>query len=86
MKSVIEPIQSYLYGSDGKQPGDPHKAALAMIKAVESATPPLRLMLGADAHQLWEKKRGEMEQEFSEWRKVGEDTAFDGAEAQQIGG
>jgi NAD(P)-dependent dehydrogenase (short-subunit alcohol dehydrogenase family) len=85
-KPVIEPIQAYLYGNDGKQPGDPQKAALAMIEVVESATPPLRLMLGADAHQLWEKKRVEMEQEFSEWRKVGEDTAFDGAEVQQIGG
>jgi len=85
-KPVIEPIRQYLYGNDGKQPGDPQKAALAMIEAVESATPPLRLMLGADAYQLWEKKRGEMEQEFSQWRKVGENTAFDGVEVMQIGG
>jgi NADP-dependent 3-hydroxy acid dehydrogenase YdfG len=85
-KSVIEPIQQYLYGNDGKQPGDPHKAALAMIQVVETSNPPLRLMLGADAFGLWEKKRTAMEQEFTTWRKVGEDTAFDGVEVAQIGG
>lgn len=85
-KPVVEPIRQYLYGNDGKQPGDPHKAALAMIEVVESANPPLRLMLGADAFGLWEKKRAEMDTDFSKWRKVGEDTAFDGAEVQAIGG
>ncbi|MEG4800306.1 oxidoreductase [Microcoleus sp. ARI1-B5] len=85
-KPVIEPIQQYLYGNDGKQPGDPHKAALAMIEAVEADEPPLRLMLGADAFGLWEKKRTAMEEDFTAWRKVGEDTAFDGVEVGQIGG
>ena len=85
-KPVIEPIQQYLYGSDGKQPGDPHKAALTMIEVVESANPPLRLMLGADAFGLWEKKRAEMDADFSQWRKIGEDTAFGGVEVQAIGG
>ena len=85
-KPVIEPIEQYLYGNDGKQPGDPHKAALAMIQAVEADEPPLRLMLGADAFGLWEKKRTAMEEEFTAWRQVGEDTAFDGVEVGQIGG
>lgn len=85
-KPVIEPIREYLYGNDGKQPGDPRKAALAMIEAVEASEPPLRLMLGADAFGLWKKKRAEMEAEFSEWREVGTNTAFDGVEVMQIGG
>ena len=83
---VVEPIRQYLYGNNGKQPGDPRKAALAMIQVVESETPPLRLMLGADAFGLWEKKRGEMDAEFKEWREIGINTAFDGVEIQQIGG
>ncbi|HXI00173.1 MAG TPA: oxidoreductase [Sphingobacteriaceae bacterium] len=33
----------------GNQPGDPVKAAKAMIRVVESETPPLRLLLGAAA-------------------------------------
>lgn len=85
-KPVIEPIQQYLYGNDGKQPGDPQKAALAMIEVIEASNPPLRLMLGADAFGLWQKKRTAMEEEFSAWRKVGEETAFDGVEVLQIGG
>ena len=85
-KPVIEPIQQYLYGNDGKQPGDPQKAALAMIEAVEASKPPLRLMLGADAFGLWEKKHAAMEEELTAWRKVGEETAFDGVEVVKIGG
>ena len=83
---VVEPIRQYLYGNNGKQPGDPHKAALAMIAAVESAQPPLRLMLGADAYGLWEKKRAAMDGEFAQWRETGIATAFDGVEVSQIGG
>ena len=85
-KPVIEPLRQYLYGNDGKQPGDPRKAAEAMIKVVEANEQPLRLILGADAFGLWEKKRAAMEQEFSEWRQVGVETAFDGVEVMQIGG
>jgi short-subunit dehydrogenase len=32
-RPVVEPIEQYLYGNNGKQPGDPHKAALVMIEA-----------------------------------------------------
>lgn len=85
-KPVIEPIQQYLYSNDGKQPGDPHKAALAMMNVVESENPPLRLMLGADAFGLWEKKRTEMEADLSAWREVGENTAFEGVNMRAIGG
>lgn len=85
-QAVIEPIRQYLYGNDGKQPGDPHKAALAMIQAVESDNPPLRLMLGADAFGLWEKKRSALDAELANWREVGENTAFPGVEVGAIGG
>ena len=36
-------------GYSGNQPGDPARAAKAIIKAVESENPPLRLLLGAAA-------------------------------------
>ena len=85
-RPVVDPIEAYLYGSDGKQPGDPRKAALAMIAAVDSADPPLRLMPGADAFDLWEKKRGAMEAEFARWRELGEATAFEGAAVAHVGG
>ena len=84
-EGVIESIRQYLYGSSGQQPGDPYRAALAMIQAVESDAPPLRLMLGADAYELWEAKVTKMNEELSAWREVGENTAFPDAEVGAIG-
>jgi NAD(P)-dependent dehydrogenase (short-subunit alcohol dehydrogenase family) len=85
-RPVIEPVEAYLYGSDGKQPGDPHKAALAMIDVVESDDPPLRLLLGADAIGLWEAKQAAIAADLARWRAVGEATAFEGAEVRPVGG
>ncbi|MEO7714693.1 MAG: oxidoreductase [Capsulimonas sp.] len=85
-KPVIEPMRQYLYGNAGQQPGDPHRAALAMIQAVESDDPPLRLILGADAYGLLEQKRAAEQKELAAWREIGEDTAFDGAEVRPVGG
>ena len=34
---------------NGKQPGDPKKAAQAILKIAEMSSPPLRLLLGSDA-------------------------------------
>lgn len=56
-RHVIAPVEQYLYGSDGQRPGDPARAADAMIQAVDSPNPPLRLPLGSDAIGLWETKR-----------------------------
>jgi len=36
-RAVVAPIETYRYGNDGKQPGDPQKAALAMIEIVEGS-------------------------------------------------
>jgi len=84
--AAIEPIRQYLYGNDGKQLGDPRKAAQVMIKAVESDDPPLRLMLGADAYDLWEQKLAAMQAELARWRPLGEATACDDARFTAIGG
>lgn len=85
-RAVIDPIEDYLYGGDGKQPGDPARAAEAMIAAVESDDPPLRLMLGADALAGWEAKRAAVDADVAAWRDVGEATAFPDAEIRPIGG
>lgn len=84
-KPVIEPVREYLYGNSGRQAGDPCKAAQAMIAAVESDEPPLRLMLGADAYDLWEQKCAAMNMETAAWRALGEDTAFADAVVREIG-
>jgi short-subunit dehydrogenase len=85
-RPLIEPLETYLYGGDGKQPGDPAKAAEAMIAAVESDDPPLRLLLGADAIGAWEKKQAAFAADLERWRAVGEATAYAGAAARPVGG
>jgi len=85
-RAVVDPIEQYLYGNDGQQPGDPAKAAKAMLAVVDHPRPPLRLMLGADAYGLWEAKRATLDKELAEWRDVGLATAFDGVDVRPVGG
>lgn len=82
---VIAPVEAYLYGNDGEQPGDPQKAALAMIEVVDSEDPPLRLVLGRDALDLWEQKKAAVAIDIGHWRSVGEATAFEGATVKPVG-
>jgi NAD(P)-dependent dehydrogenase (short-subunit alcohol dehydrogenase family) len=85
-RPVVDPVEAYLYGGDGKQPGDPAKAAAAMIAAVESDDPPLHLLLGVDAIGVYEEKQAAFLAELARWRAVGEGTAIDGAAASPISG
>lgn len=85
-RPVVEPIMQYLDNSAGKQMGDPAKAARLMIEAVHSDAPPLRLMLGADAYQLWDKTMAARDADLTKWRDRGEATAYDGAAMVPIGG
>lgn len=54
----------------GNQPGDPVRAAKAMIAVTESATPPLRLLLGAAALKGARLKLGELKHDFDTWAEV----------------
>jgi hypothetical protein len=71
---------------DGNQPGDPEKAAQAMIQVVESDEPPLRLALGEDAVQAIEQKLASVKLELDQWRSTSLATAFEGATVGAIGG
>jgi NAD(P)-dependent dehydrogenase (short-subunit alcohol dehydrogenase family) len=71
---------------DGKQPGDPEKAAQAIIRVVESDEPPLRLVLGEDAVNAIEQKLQSVKAKLDKWRSVSLATAFEGAIASAIGG
>src|SRR5690348_10186747 len=46
---IVGPVRAAQADFDGKQPGDPAKAAAAILAALASDTPPLRLVLGTDA-------------------------------------
>ncbi len=65
-----------ILGMNGRQPGDPAKAAEAIIQAVESPAPPLRLVLGRYAIDKVKKKLAATAQELEQWEKAGADTSF----------
>jgi NAD(P)-dependent dehydrogenase (short-subunit alcohol dehydrogenase family) len=60
-----------------RQPGDPRKAASAIIKALESPHPPLRLVLGGDAVERVTNKLAAVRQDLEDWREVSLETDFD---------
>lgn len=68
-----------------EQPGDPDKAAQAMIKVVESDNPPMRLVLGEDALEATRKKIETFQKELDEWEDVTLSTSFEGAKSASLG-
>lgn len=67
---------SDLRGYSGNQPGDPVKAAQAMIQVTETEHPPLRLLLGAAALKGARIKLEELRKDFDEWAEVSEGADF----------
>ena len=61
---------------DGKQEGDPHKAALAIIQIVNSENPPLRLPLGKIAIATITYKLEHVTKDLNEYRSVAESAVF----------
>ena len=61
----------------GNEPGDPVKAARAIIDAVDSRAPPRRLALGADAVGGITAKLDNLKQDIDQWRAASLATAFD---------
>jgi len=55
---------------NGKQPGDPSRAAMAIIKAVTSEKPPLHLLLGRFAYEHMADKIAKLQKDIETWREV----------------
>jgi len=60
----------------GKQPGDPVRAAQAIVKAIESPNPPHHLLLGNDAYEAATAKLEELRKEFSAWEAISRGADF----------
>ena len=61
----------------GDEPGDPAKAALAILQIAEAEEPPLQLLLGADALFYVGRKLGAFHAETARWAQLSLSTAFD---------
>jgi len=64
------PVRQSMATHDGKQAGDPVKAAQAIIDVTEIDEPPLRLQLGADAIARIEAKLDLVRRELDQWKHV----------------
>jgi NAD(P)-dependent dehydrogenase (short-subunit alcohol dehydrogenase family) len=76
----------WLRQMDGQQPGDPKKAAVAMIEAVKHPNPPLRLVLGADTLEVIHAKLEAVAADLEAWKDISMNTAFEGVPMTAIGG
>ncbi|HEY7486043.1 MAG TPA: oxidoreductase [Streptosporangiaceae bacterium] len=74
---TVGPFRSDFPASDGKQPGDPAKAAAAIVSALDADQPPLRLPLGNDAADAISGQYDADHAEFQAWESVTRGTDFD---------
>ncbi len=73
---VMDPLRAARQAKSGNQPGDPAKAAQALLQLVAAENPPVRLYLGADALELVEDKINAMKNEMVLWERISRSTDF----------
>jgi len=74
---VVGPVRAGMRAVDGNQPGDPAKAAAAIIAALAAEHPPLRLPLGSDAADSISARTAADQADFAAWEGVIRGTDFD---------
>ena len=77
--AVMDPIRAARQAKSGNQPGDPAKAAQALLALIEAPNPPARLFLGEDALGLVERKLDQMKAEIAAWDALSRSTSFTSA-------
>ena len=73
---TVGALQAAVEANDGKQPGDPVRAAAAIRDLVAAAEPPVRLPLGSDCVGLVEGKLGFVAKELDQWRELALSTDY----------
>lgn len=74
--AVMDPLRAARQAKNGNQPGDPAKAADALLALVEAESPPTRLFLGEDALGLVDQKLASMKGECDRWDTLSRSTSF----------
>jgi len=67
---AVKSTQDRYLSSDGKQRGDPDRAAAIFMELAESPEPPIHLFLGNDAYNRASKKLAELSEELELWKPV----------------
>ncbi|KUZ38370.1 oxidoreductase [Burkholderia territorii] len=68
--ALFDPIRQAREEKSGRQPGDPAKAARAMLAIIEADHPPAHLLLGSDALRLVRAKWSALEDEIRTWEPL----------------
>ncbi len=74
---TVGAMAEYQRNYNGRQPGDPAKAAAAVLHIASLDTPPLRLLLGSDAAAAVEKADAARMEADRSWRVVSQSTDFE---------
>lgn len=74
---TVGPVRDGLAGADGAQPGDPAKAAKAILTALEAGEVPLRLPLGNDAVDGVIAALDKTRADVAQWESVSRSTDVD---------
>jgi hypothetical protein len=75
-EGIVGKFGGFLSKMDGKQPGDPVKAASAILDLLDAEKPPFSLLIGSYAHMIFAKKLASMEAEMNAWKEKGQPTDF----------
>jgi NAD(P)-dependent dehydrogenase (short-subunit alcohol dehydrogenase family) len=74
--TLFDPIREAREAKSGKQAGDPHKAAQALLEIVAAKNPPVHLLLGNDALDLVKTKLAALNEEIEQWEPLSRSTDF----------
>jgi NAD(P)-dependent dehydrogenase (short-subunit alcohol dehydrogenase family) len=74
--AVFDPVRERRRTFSGNQPGDPAKAARALLTVIAAKDPPVHLLLGADAVRNVGDKLAALGSEFEAWKQVSTSTDF----------
>lgn len=75
-QATVGEMNRFRASTDGKQPGDPARAARIIIDLLDEAQPPRRLLLGAGAVESAERSSRERAEEAAKWAEVSRSADF----------
>ncbi|MFZ0435795.1 MAG: SDR family NAD(P)-dependent oxidoreductase [Chthoniobacterales bacterium] len=76
-EGTVGKFGGFLSKMEGKQPGDPAKAAAAILDLMDAEKPPFRFVLGNYGTTTFARKLASMEAELNAWKEKGLPTDFE---------
>ena len=73
---VYEPIREARRRNNGRQPGDPERAAAAMLRVINNENPPRHLVLGSAALDALAASHAAFDADVTLWKDLSSSTDF----------